>query len=97
MTLFSYYTCVFLEVRKKTDILIRRSGVWTQTRPRDLGKKKQRKESRSPCLTHDQCTRQSNNNEPLQCETFEIAGKVKYVEIQNSTRPSLSRISSKKD
>jgi len=97
MTLFSYYTWVFLAVPTKANILIRIAGLWNQTCPRDLGRKKQRKEYCSPFLTHDQYAGQSNNNEPIQYEIFGISAKIKYVENQNNTRLSLSRISSKKD
>ena len=79
------------------NILIRTAGLWTQTYPRDLGNTKQRKENRAPCLTYDQYAGQSNNNDTIKCETFEISAKIKYVENQNNTRLSLSRISSKKD
>jgi hypothetical protein len=70
MILFSYYTCVFLAVPTKTNILIRMAGLWTQTFLRDLGNKKQRKENCAPCLTHDQYAGQSNSNESVKCKTF---------------------------
>jgi hypothetical protein len=85
MTLFSYYICVFLEVPTKTNILIRIAGLRTQICPRDLGNKKQHNEDCAPCFTHDQYVGQSNNNEPIQCQTFEISAKIKYAENQNNT------------
>jgi hypothetical protein len=36
MALFSYYTCLFLAVPTKTNILIRIAGLWSQTCPRIL-------------------------------------------------------------
>ena len=96
MTLFSYYTRVFLAVPTKTNVLFRIAGLWNQTCPRDLCNKKQCKETCAPCLTHDQYARQSDINELIKCKTFEISGKIKYVENQNNTRLSLSRIRSKK-
>ena len=65
MILFSYYTCLFLAVPAKTNIIIRIAGLWTQTCPRDLGNKKQCKKNCAPCLNHDQYAGQSNNNEPI--------------------------------